>query len=284
VASFDPVHKPTVVAWAVVVLAMFAGSVWAIEWQRGRGVAEPVGSVLSVSESPEPVVVISEVATASEVELEVAPASPEPTPTPTIGEAELEEARASDAWPALAEWDRIEPGVHNVNWFLGGPEAGSVIAAFLAPSDLWNEVVPEFRDILLREWLRGDIEPVDVRFAGKSFEDEFASGVGGWWTNSGSRGRGFMFYAYAFYETSGGAGRVRAWPFLIDPGFMPEGRVDARLTAVGPAVDLLLADFDTIEGLNDLLNGRWQEWLEAEPVRYEPVDTPPSRYLQGGRP
>ena len=278
--SFDPVHKPTVAFYTVITLLLLAGGILMVEWYRDRD------QILQAAPTEQAVRPAVPAATAQPTPTPTPTPTATPTATPTetatVSDEDLAEARASDAWPALAEWDRIDTDTMAIGWYLGGVEEGVIVAAFNDPAGLWNQVMPGLRDELLREWVAGEIEPVDVRFRGKPYEDEFESGVLGWWTNACSGGRGYMRVAYAAYVTSDGDDRMRVWPIMIDPGFMPQGFVDAEITSVGPAVDLDYDEFETVAEANALLNAGWDSWFESQPVIYDAVNPPEVDIDAGG--
>ncbi|MEE8599884.1 hypothetical protein [Euzebya tangerina] len=243
--------------------------------QADEGTEDVVSEVPTASPSPG----VSDNANSSEPTPSAAPsATPEPTETEPTLEEQLEELRASDMWLGLAEWDRV-PTRSRVDFLWGSTSSdpNCQYGPYSNEQEVWNDFAPQLRDDLLRMVIEEGIQPESVRYRGLPIQDDFLSGVLGWWTNGegGSQGRGSMFIAVAAYQTAEGEPRVRQWPVLVGHGIDPSQSTAAFLRDVGPVQDLSVADVPpTYPGANEQFNEHHLDWLfDQEPIN-PPMDPP----------
>ena len=141
-------------------------------------------SAMGPTATPQPI------ATATPTPTTSASPTPEPTATSTTASVDdqVAELRDSDMWLGLAEWDRAWPrGKQRFWWGSTSEDLNCQHGEFSNGEEVWNEFAPVLRDELLRMVVEEGVEPETVRYRGKPIQDDFVSGVLGWWTNGDRR-------------------------------------------------------------------------------------------------
>jgi hypothetical protein len=226
---------------AAMVFGMLGTLVW-LWWPRSPA------SVVAAEPTPTPVVT----------------ATPEPSPSPEPTEDPLVALRAGSDYEAFAEHGRAAATEY---WYLAwgkfrhyvendeGQPVG--VAEWTNKAQLWNALVPEFRDELLL---------LGPEYREAPFRNPIFPGINVRWSTSLTEGRGEFLEFGAFYTRPDGT--PMAWTKGVLIRTLPDRR--GEVVAVMPAIEHDPAEFPDIEALDTDVAAQGWAWITVQPVPEEP--------------